>query len=105
MLNKVNRFMMAILCSVSCDDKGGSSNPVIKLDLPSCVKENVRNRAKVLVEDQSAMEARNVYYHPWKTCIAPYFKNFIPSQHIKVDHVIVSKFVDCHHAHIEREFG
>ena len=31
--------MMAILCSVSCDDKGGSSNPVIKLDLPSCVKE------------------------------------------------------------------
>ena len=26
-------------------------------------------------------------------------ENFIPSEHIKVDHVVLSKFVDCHHAH------
>ena len=45
--------------------------------LPYCVKENVRKGAKVLVEDQSAMEARNVYYHPWKTCLA-----WIPHAHI-----------------------
>ena len=41
-----------------------------------------------------------------KTCIyAPHFKNFIPLLHIKVNHVVLSNFVDCHHAHIEREFG
>ena len=50
-------------------------------------------------------EARNVYYHPWRTCISPHFKAFIPSQHINVDREILNKFVDCHHAHIEREFG
>ena len=54
---------------------------------------------------QQSREARNVYYHPWRTCIAPHFKALIPSQHINVDREILNKFVDCHHAHIEREFG
>ena len=54
--NKVNRFMKATLCSVSSDDnEGGSSNPLNELDLPSYVKETVWNRAKALVQDQSAM--------------------------------------------------
>ena len=34
-------------------------------------------------------EACNVYYHPWKTS---HFQNLIPSEHIKVDHVVLSKF-------------
>ena len=54
--NKVNRFMKATLCSVSSDDnESGSSNPLNELDLPSNVKETVWNRAKALVQDQSAM--------------------------------------------------
>ena len=55
--------------------------------------------------NQQSREARNVYYHPWRICIAPHFKAFIPSQHINVHREILKKFVDCHHAHIEREFG
>ena len=37
--------------------------------------------------------------------IAPHFKYFLPSQHTKADHAVLSNFVDCHHAYIEREFG
>ena len=47
---------------------------------------------------QQSREVCNVYYHPWKTS---HFKNFIPSEHIKIDHVVLSKFVDCQHAHID----
>ena len=71
----------------------------------------IRHRENVLFLNpntgvyQQSREARNVYYHPWRTCIAPHFKAFIPSQHINVDREILNKFVDCHHAHIEREFG
>ena len=67
-------------------------------------KENVFLNPNTGVYQQSR-EARNVYYHPWRTCIAPHFKAFIPSQHINVDREILNKFVDCHHAPIEREFG
>ena len=53
--NKINRFMKATLGPVSCDDdEGGSSHPLTSLDLPSYVMETVWNRAKALVEDQSA---------------------------------------------------
>ena len=45
---------------------------------------------------QQSREVCNVYYHPQKTS---HFKNFIPSEHIKIDHVVLSKFVECHHAH------
>ena len=71
----------------------------------------IRHRENVLFLNpntgvyQQSREARNVYYHPWRTCIAPHFKALIPSQHINVDCEILNKFVDCHHAHIEREFG
>ena len=54
--NKINCFMKATLSPVSCHvDEGGSSNPLTSLDLQSYVKDNVLNRAKALVEDQSAM--------------------------------------------------
>ena len=54
--NKINRFMKATLCPISCDsDEVGPSNPIGNLDLPSYVKETVWNRAKVLIDDKSAM--------------------------------------------------
>ena len=63
----------------------------------------IRHRENVLFLNpntgvyQQSREAQNVYYHPWRTRIAPHFNN--------VDCEILNKFVDCHHAHIEREFG
>ena len=30
---------------------------------------------------EQSHDKRNVYYHPWKTCIAPHFSNFDPKKH------------------------
>jgi len=54
---------------------------------------------------QCSREPRNVYYHPWKTCIAPHFKDFLPTWHIRVDRTVLNTFLDCHNDHIESEFG
>ena len=31
---------------------------------------------------EQSREKRNVYYHPWLTCIAPHFRDFNPDHHI-----------------------
>lgn len=33
---------------------------------------------------EQSRDRRNVYYHTWKTCIAPHFRDFDPSKHIFV---------------------
>ena len=47
----------------------------------------------------------NVYYHPWKTCIAPRFCDFKAIHHLKVDTITLSKFTEAHHCHFQTEFG
>ena len=33
---------------------------------------------------EQSKDKRNVYYHPWKTCIAPHFMDFDPDRHIVI---------------------
>ncbi len=44
-------------------------------------------------------EERNVYYHPWKTCIAPHSAHFNPALHLR------ERFVSVHFIRIQQEFG
>lgn len=54
---------------------------------------------------EQSRDKRNVYYHPWKTCIAPYFCNFDPCQHISVPDSVSEKLQAVHKAFILKEFG
>ncbi len=54
---------------------------------------------------EQSREERNVYYHPWKTCIGPHFAHFNPALHIRVDGAIRERFVEAHIIHIRQEFG
>ena len=54
---------------------------------------------------EQSRDKRNVYYHPWKTCIAPYFCDFDPCQHISVPDSVSEKLQAVHKAFILKEFG
>ena len=49
-------------------------------------------------------DKRNVYYHPWRTCIAPHFYNFKPSQHLNFDSV-QDNLLPSHKDLLRSEFG
>jgi hypothetical protein len=53
-------------------------------DIVFCHKEHVifHNQRSGMFEQSH--DKRNVYYHPWKTCIAPHFSDFDPKKHIVI---------------------
>lgn len=54
---------------------------------------------------QQSAQPRNVYYHPWKTCIAPYFANFQAAQHIRCDREVKLLLSPVHTQLLKAEFG
>ena len=54
---------------------------------------------------EQSREKRNVYYHPWRTCIAPNFCDFDPTQHIIVPDSVRGKLLTVYKALILREFS
>lgn len=54
---------------------------------------------------EQSREERNVYYHPWKTCVAPHFSHFNPAVHLRVDGSVQERFLPSHLSHIQQEFG
>lgn len=47
-------------------------------------KEYIINQNSKSGNFEQSREERNVYYHPWRTCIAPHFCNFDATGHITV---------------------
>ena len=54
---------------------------------------------------EQSREKRNVYYHTWKTCIAPHFMDFDPCKHIFVSSSVKQKLLPVHKALLAQEFG
>ena len=54
---------------------------------------------------EQSREKRNVYYHPWLTCIAPHFRNFQPNQHITISVSVKEKLNQEHKDFLGGEFG
>ena len=54
---------------------------------------------------EQSREQRNVYYHPWRTCIAPHFFNFDAQQHIMITDPVKAKLTSMHKDFLLREFG
>ena len=54
--------------------------------------------------EQSA-DKRNVYYHPWRTCVVPHFAHFNAIQHIHTPPTVMPKLLPQHKALIASEFG
>ncbi len=54
---------------------------------------------------QQTHTPRNVYYHPQRTCVAPHFLGFIPTQHIVTDKSVSARFTQDHLQHLYSEFG
>jgi hypothetical protein len=54
---------------------------------------------------EQSREKRNVYYHPWLTCIAPNFRNFQPSQHITISASVKEQLNRQHKDFLGKEFG
>lgn len=54
---------------------------------------------------EQSKEERNVYYHPWKTCVVPHFSGFDAKIHIQVDASVRDRLLPTHHRHIMEEFG
>lgn len=54
---------------------------------------------------EQSREKRNVYYHPWKTCIAPNFSDFRPTEHIAIPDAVKEKLLPVHRYLITKEFG
>ena len=52
---------------------------------------------------EQSREKRNVYYHPWRTCVAPHFLDFSPSQHIAVSDGV--QLLPQHKELLRSEFG
>ena len=45
---------------------------------------------------ERSREKRNVYYHPWFTCIAPHFYDFVPDRHIAIPDDVRAKLLPEH---------
>lgn len=54
---------------------------------------------------EQSWEKHNVYYHPWKTCVAPNFADFNPCRHLVVKSDIRNKLQPSHIQLLEAEFG
>ena len=54
---------------------------------------------------EQSRDVRNVYYHPWKTCIASHFSDFQAANHIRVKSEVLQKFQIEHFTHFQTEFG
>lgn len=54
---------------------------------------------------EQSREKRNVYYHPWRTCIAPHFCDFDATRHITVPESVSEKLTSIHRAFILKEFS
>ncbi len=54
---------------------------------------------------EQSKERRNVYYHPWKTCIAPHFWDFNTEQHILISQSVCDKLQSEHKLLLHSEFG
>ena len=54
---------------------------------------------------EQSRDVRNVYYHPWKTCIASHFADFQAIHHIKIKPEVLQKFQIEHVTHFQTEFG
>ena len=54
---------------------------------------------------EQSKDKRNVYYHPWKTCIAPHFSDFDPNRHIIVQESVKEKLLRIHKEFLSNEFG
>lgn len=54
---------------------------------------------------EQSREKRNVYYHPWLTCIAPHFRDFNPDHHIIISEAMKVKLHSEHKKYLENEFG
>ena len=54
---------------------------------------------------EQSRDVRNVYYHPWKTCIASHFLDFQAINHIRVKSEVLQKFQIEHFTHFQTEFG
>ena len=54
---------------------------------------------------EQSREKRNVYYHPWRTCIAPHFRDFDPHCHITISDSMKAQLLPEHKECLEREFG
>ena len=50
-------------------------------------------------------DKRNVYYHSWRTCVAPYFRDFRPQIHITIHENVRSKLLPAHKSFLKTEFG
>ena len=50
-------------------------------------------------------DKRNVYYHPWRICVAPYFRDFRPQVHITIHENVRSKLLPAHKSFLKTEFG
>ena len=71
----------------------------------------LRHREQVMFQNpntgifQLSKELRNVYYHPWKTCIGPHFSDFHPAVHIKVESSVECLLSSEHLSLLQREFN
>ena len=54
---------------------------------------------------EQSRDKRNVYYHPWKTCIIPNFVNFDPREHLVIADDVKSKLLPSHMELLSFEFG
>ena len=54
---------------------------------------------------EQSRDKRNVYYHPWKTCIIPNFVNFDPREHLVIADDVKSKLHLSHMQLLSSEFG
>ena len=54
---------------------------------------------------EQSRDKRNVYYHPWKKCIAPHFSDFNSKKHIVIQESVKAKLLHVHKEFILNEFG
>ena len=54
---------------------------------------------------EMSREKRNVYYHPWKACIASNFRDFSPRYHITISDHVKNNLQDVHKLFLKLEFG
>ena len=54
---------------------------------------------------EQSTDKRNVYYHPWRTCVVPHFALFNADVHIHIPPTVKDKLLPQHKALLGAEFG
>ena len=54
---------------------------------------------------EQSLDKRNVYYHPWRSCIVPNFANFNAILHINMYPTVRSQLLPQHKSLLWQEFG